>query len=156
MRVPRSKLTRTGELERAAVLVRRLYTPAARMLVVLDADDDCPARFAPELHGRLRRAADDAGAAVVLPTRELEAWFLAGVESLRGRRGVRDDAEAPADVESFRDAKGRLARMMARPYSEVTDPPAFAALLDFDLARRRSPSFDKFLRDVERLLRAEP
>lgn len=156
MRIPRSKLIREAELERAAQLVRRLHGPDVRLLLTFDADDDCPAALAPSMRARLRQHASDLPASVVLATRELEAWFLAGVESLRGYRGLRADAEPPAEVERLRDAKGQLARLMTRSYSEVTDPPAFAARLDLELARRRSPSFDKFLRDVERLLRGEP
>lgn len=154
IRVPRSKLLREGELERTCDLVRRRLGIDTRVLVTFDADDDCHV----ELARLMRRRAHDAGTrrvAVVVATRELEAWFLAGVESLRGRRGIRDDAEAPESVETYRDAKGRLARLMTRAYSEVTDPPAFAAALDFDAARRRARSFDKFLRDVTHLLSDE-
>ncbi len=156
LRVRRSKLVQAGEVERSAELARRLQGPSARLLVVLDADDDCPAQLAASLLARASAAANDLRQAVVVANRELEAWFLAGVESLRAQRGLRADADAPADVEGPRDAKGRLAALMSRPYSDVTDPPAFAALLDLDLARRRAPSFDKFVRDVQRLLADSP
>src|SRR2546426_7135782 len=43
--------------------------------------------------------------AVVLAHREYEAWFLASLESLRGRRGIRGDAEAHPDPEEPRDRK---------------------------------------------------
>jgi len=40
-----------------------------------------------------------------------------------------------------------------RTNSEVADQPALAAQFDMALAGRRSPSFSKFRREVEKLLR---
>lgn len=39
-----------------------------------------------------------------------------------------------------------------RDYRETVDQAAFASQMDLQLARRRSPSFDKFYREVTRLL----
>ena len=51
---------------------------------------------------------------VVMPNREYEAWFLATIESLRGTRGIRDDATPHPDPESPRGAAEELRRRMAR------------------------------------------
>lgn len=53
----------------------------------------------------------------------------------------------------MRDAKGFLTQCMegSRAYSPVVDQPALAVLFDLDSARRRSDSFDKFFREVQRL-----
>jgi hypothetical protein len=91
---------------------------------------------------------------VVLAKSEFEAWFLGSLESLRGVRGLAGTAVSPERPEEIRDAKGYLTRQMTggRTYVEVDDQPALAARFDWQLARQRCPSLDKFLRDVERLL----
>ncbi len=92
---------------------------------------------------------------MVLATRELEAWFLGAKESLRGARSISTDATAPQDPESIRGAKERLTEnMQRRRYISVDDQPALAYAVDLQLAQRRCPSFDKFVREVEHLSRA--
>lgn len=152
-RVKRNSVVRKGELERAVRQAVRSRDNAGCVLVLLDADDDCPAELAPSLLERCEQVTN-LPVAVVLANKELEGWFLGAKESLRGVRGIRDDTVAPPDPEGIRGAKERLTQNMAggRRYSEVDDQPALADKMDLDLTRRRCPSFDKFLRDVERLL----
>jgi hypothetical protein len=152
-RVHRNRVVRKDELERTlrhALSVREGVNAA---LVLLDADDDCPAELGPEL---LRRTAGIAThpVRVVMPKVEIEAWVLAGVESLRGHRGISMDAECPADPEAIRDAKGAISDRMnaARGYVATDDLPAFFATLDLDLALRRSPSLAKLERDLRGLV----
>jgi hypothetical protein len=87
-----------------------------------------------------------------LAKHEFEAWFLAAIESLRGRCGVVDYPEPVADPEGVRNAKGALTGRMSggRKYSAVLDQSVLAALFDLQLARRRSDSFNKCWREVER------
>jgi hypothetical protein len=152
-RVPRSRLLRAGEIERAVELAARKAGPGGAILVLMDADDDCPAALGPSLLARCRSAHAAVSTRVVLAKRELESWFLAGIESLRGRRTLAIDAASVPDPETApRNAKGFLSRVMARPYQDVIDQVAFAAQLDLELARRHAPSLDKFLRDVASLL----
>jgi hypothetical protein len=153
LRTPRQKLVKPGELERAVEFVaRRLALPRA-ILVLLDADDDCPAELGPQLMGRVGRARSDVPTGIVLAKREYEAWFLAAIESLGGHCGVPQDAKAVSTPESVRDAKNALTRHMAgsHAYSPVPDQPALTAVFDMQLARQRSDSFDKCWREVERL-----
>jgi len=93
---------------------------------------------------------------VVLPKVEIEAWILGGIESLRGVRGISHDAEPPADAETVRDAKGAITRLMegARGYVATDDLPAFVEAVDLGLVEERSPSFAKFRRDIESLVRS--
>jgi len=123
-------------------------------MVLLDADDDCPAELGPELLKWLKKAHGDLSAAVVLAKREFEGWFLSSLESLRGVRGIASDASSPPNPEEIRGAKERLSTYMVRRrnYLETTDQPALAAQFDLNLARQRCPSFEKFMRDFERLI----
>jgi len=151
-RIPRNKVVRPGELERAVELSARADEKPAGVLVLLDADDDPPCTLGPELYRRAQGRHPDLPCAVVFAMKEKEAWFIAAIESLRGQRGIPASATPPADPERIRGAKQWLAGLMGRPYSEVSDQPALAALFDLDLARQRSRSFDKFWRDMRRLL----
>lgn len=154
IRVPRSKLVKPGELERAVQLAALRAGTGGAVLVVLDADDECPKTVAPELLARARSVVSDLPVALVLAKREFEAWFVAAADSLRGKRGLPPDLESPADPEAIRGAKEWLASRMARGqrYSETLDQPALAALFDLQSARQRCPSFRKFCRDLDRLL----
>jgi len=152
-RVSRYKLVKSGELERIVELVaRRLETPRA-ILILIDAEDDCPKELAPELLARAQAARSDIPVGVVLAKHEFEAWFLAGIESLCGRRGLGDELPAVPDPESLRGAKRFLTRHMegSIAYSETLDQPALAEVFDMELARKRSNSFDKCWREAERL-----
>ena len=154
VRVHRSSVVKEGEIERAVVLARRNREGCDAVMVLLDADDDCPAELGPELLKWLKKAHGDLSAAVVLAKREFEGWFLSSLESLRGVRGIASDASSPPNPEEIRGAKERLSTYMVRRrnYLETTDQPALAAQFDLNLAHQRCPSFEKFMRDFERLI----
>ncbi len=83
-RAGRYKLVKEGELERVVELVaRQLETPRA-ILILIDAEDDCPKELAPELLRRAQNARPDIPVGLVLAKHEFEAWFLAAIESLSG------------------------------------------------------------------------
>lgn len=154
-RVKRNRVVREGELERAVRQTVRGRDNVACILVILDSDDDCPAELGPHLLQRCRRATE-LPVAVVLANKEFEGWFLGAKKSLRGVRGVREDARAPANPEGFRGAKERLMQnMQGRRYLEVDDQVAFAERMDFEMAKQRCPSFNKFLSDVGYLISIE-
>jgi hypothetical protein len=153
-RIPRQTIVRPGEIERAVDRAARSLDGPGCVLVVLDADDDRPCQLGPSLAGRAGTSRRDIPSAVVIANREKEAWYLAAVESLRGKRGIPEDVTVPPNPEGIRGAKGWLTRAMGRSYSEVTDQPALAALFDLDQARGGAPSFDKLWRDLSRLLAA--
>jgi hypothetical protein len=54
-RVKRNQIIRPGELERAVLLAVADRARASAVLVLLDADDDCPAELAPTLLKRCRQ-----------------------------------------------------------------------------------------------------
>ncbi|WP_324667937.1 DUF4276 family protein [Geochorda subterranea] len=158
IRVPRGQLRHPDGLERAVRLACMVADDAA-VLILLDADDDCPAELGPALLSVARSVARaSVPVAVVVARAEYESWLLAGLEGLRGRRGVREDATAPVDPESVRGAKEYLQQQMepGRYYSETVDQPALTQMFDLDRARQRSPSFDKLWREVERLAASHP
>ena len=151
-RVKRYSVVRPEELERAVKQAVRDRANAAGVIVVLDSDDDCPAQLGAELLARARKTTG-LPTAIVLAQKEFECWFLGAKESLRGKRGIRDDSDAPQYPEAIRGAKERLTQNMApgRRYLQVYDQPAFADAMNLDQAQARCPSFAKLMRDLSEL-----
>ena len=152
-RVKRNQVVREGKIERAVRQALRDREEAGGIMVILDSDDDCPAELGPQLLERCRNSAPSIPVVVILAHREFESWFLGAKESLRGRRGIREDATISEDPEGIRGAKKRLSgNMEGARYLEVDDQPAFAAVMDLETTRMNCPSFAKLVRDVEHLV----
>lgn len=153
IRVPRMRVVKPRELERAIELACALLRGEGAILVLLDADDDCPKQLAPHLLARAEEVAGPLPVSTVLATREFESWFLAAAASLAGCRGLPAPLVPPESPESIRGAKEWLRERMpsARGYSETLDQPALAATFDLEAARRGAPSFAKLHRDLLRL-----
>lgn len=152
-RVPRSKLVKEAEVHRAVELMARKTAPDGALLILLDADDDCPAEIGPRVLAWASAAHRDRRIGVVLAMREMEAWFLAAARSLRGARGLPADLSPPLEPERIRDAKGWLSTRMPNGYSETIDQAALAAVMSLSEAEA-APSFAKLVRDVRRLVSA--
>jgi hypothetical protein len=152
-RVKRNRVVRPEELERSIIQAERTRPGASAILVILDADADCPATLSGELRARASQATA-LRVSVVLPKVEIEAWILAGIESLRGHRGILTHASPPADPEAVRDAKGALSAWMegSRGYVATGDMSALFSELDLEQVAARAPSFAKFRRDVAALV----
>lgn len=88
---------------------------------------------------------------VVLAVREYEAWLLAGLGALRGKRTLPESLEAPEHPEAIRDAKGWFDSRMERGHAETLEQAKLTSHFDLDEARR-AQSFDKLVREVCRLL----
>jgi len=114
------------------------------ILILLDADDDCPAELGPGIVNRACNLVPHCRIVVVLPKREYEAWFLASADSLDGKRGFVLNGHVVPDPETPRNPKGWLSRHMPNgTYREVTDQPAFSAEIDLEQVRHHSRSFRK-------------
>ena len=152
IRVRRQRFVKPGEVERYVNLAAIRGDAEGRILVVLDANGDCPAELGPNVLQRACAARSDRRIEVVVAKCEYESWFIAAVESLQGTRGISAAAKVPEDPESIRGAKEWLRARMSSPYSPTADQATFTATFDMALARRRSPSFDKMWRAVSALL----
>ncbi len=142
-------LNRPEEFARCMLLARAKAEDGGKVLLLLDADDDCPKIKGAELLQRARDVVPDRPVSVVLANREFEAWFIASASSLDGVRGFALQPEdAGVDAESPRNAKGWMAARMPSSYGETTDQPAFAAQMDLALAYERSRSFRKLCKEL--------
>ena len=142
----RTQLVKRDSLQ-GAVRVAALRKDCAAILVLFDADDDCPKELAPTLEEWARQAAGGRPCAVVMANREYEAWFLASIEALQGKAAILHDATSHPDPEGPRDAKGELEQRMrsGASYSPTVDQAALTAHLDLKSAHRRCRSFRKLV-----------
>ncbi len=141
----RNQLARKADLQ-SAVRVGLLTADCAGVLILFDADDDCPRERAPEFDAWAREAAGKVPCAVVMANREYEAWLLADIESLRGTAGVRADAAVHPAPEEPRNAKGELKqRMQGGRYLETVHQAPLTASLDLAMAYRNCRSFRKLV-----------
>jgi Domain of unknown function (DUF4276) len=158
-RLPRGRLDKGYDLEKAAELARRRIAQHGRhgaIVLLMDADDDCAAQLAPSLRSRLRAAVGAVPLSVVLATREYEAWFLAAAQSLRTSGRVSPTAMPPPNPEAIRGAKEYLEREILNPgatYSETVDQEAFTAIMSLKEANA-CRSFRKLYKDIAAILAA--
>lgn len=145
----RSDLLQADGVERTLELAARQTRATDGILILLDADDDCPRELADALAARAKAARPDRRTAVVLANREYEAWFLSAARSLRGQRGLADNLEPPSDPESIRDAKGWLVQHTPRgfTYKPTIDQLELTKVFDLEQAYA-ARSFRKLVKDV--------
>jgi hypothetical protein len=138
----------TEEGVRKAVRLALLQPQTSAILVLFDSDDDCPKELAPRVQGWAQAESRSVRSAVVMAHREYEAWFLAAIESLRGRRGIRNDANSHPQPELPRGTKSQLEDRMEKghTYAETTDQAALSAVFDMRTAYARCSSFRKLVR----------
>lgn len=153
VRVKRQRLAKAGELERAVLLARQRIDKGGVILVLIDADEDCPATLAPDLLTRAQSVATGVTVAVVLAKYEFENWLVAGAGSVGGCRGLAATLAPPERPEQVA-AKSWLSQHMSagRSYRETLDQAALADAFDVEQARR-ADSFDKLWRVMHALLR---
>lgn len=134
-RLQRTKFAKDVEVESAIRFGAIKLKPFARrhVLLVMDADDDCPATQ----HARVMRLAREASPEVdvrfVMPVREYEAWFIGCLDRSKPHADIRDDLPSPVDRSTIRDAKGWFRANIlvpGRPYSPSVDQAKFTYLID--------------------------
>lgn len=154
IRQPKSKLVQREGLERAVQLAAAKLAAAsgetipALILVLVDADEDCPAELGPRLADWARAAGAGHEAVCVVAKLEFETWFAASAESLTDYLEI-ESSDTFSDPEDNRVGKGWIqSRYRGVKYSETADQPRLTSHMDLSLCRRRSPSFDKLCREL--------
>ena len=99
IRISKNKLLKQGELERAVEFAARRTSPTDGIIVLFDADGDCPAQLGPKVVVRAKKCRPDRRISVVIAKSEFESWFVAAAESLAGCRDLPADLAAPEDAE---------------------------------------------------------
>jgi hypothetical protein len=133
------------------------------ILVLLDADAECPRSLATNLLVRARTLVpENYPIGVVVAKREYDAWFLAAYPSRKFREGLMKQGfdlsgqSLPhgTAVEAIADCKGRVAKLLGlRKYEECTHQRDLTRILPFKGGiTRRSRSFRKLLKELHQLL----
>lgn len=116
----------------------------AAILVLVDADDDCPMELGAELAKCARSINVRVPTAVVCAKREYENWFLAS------------DQEFDGDAEEYNGAKQWLNRRFPTGliYKETQYQVRFSATMDIEAAFDASRSFRRLCNAVDQLVRS--
>jgi len=153
IRQPRGRLCRRRDLLRAvdlAVLkLRAKSVDCGVVLLLLDADEDCPGELGPRLARFMRDARPDVWTGGCVANVEYETWFVASADRM-GDLLRPEEGEDLTDPEGARRGK-RWVRRRIRDgvYRETVDQPRLTSRIDVRLCRARSPSFDKLCREIE-------
>ena len=158
----RSSLVKIGDSElpkqiqlAANSLRDALWQPAIDtgfILLMVDAEEDCPATLGPLLLKRAKEARADLDIVCVLPKCELENWFKAAASSLGGVGGLPPDLAVAGDAENgsggewLTSQKRRLGKNLK--YNKPGDAVELAKAMDLAECRANSPSFAKLCREL--------
>lgn len=143
-----TNLTKPGGLERF-VQNAALRSDCGAILVLMDADKGCPLKIAQDFVARVTALGTKYPVVVVIANCEYEAWFLASLDSIAGKK-LENRAGLPVgttylepDVETLVGVKGWLNRQFpgSRKYKERFDQSPMTHLLRPDLVAPRSRSF---------------
>ena len=154
-RIPKGTIVNNPDaLERYAAQALGEAGTSGRLFVLVDADDDCPAELGTRLLRRLTARFPHERISVNVANREYESWFIASLESISAPAGIVRTLVIPGEVENIRNAKGWLSDRMpgGLSYNPAADQPRLTSYIDVPAAPQRSQSFDRFCREVERLL----
>ena len=133
--------------------LRRDSSGRGLLLLLLDAEKDCPATLAPRLLQAAKTARGDADIVCVLAKRMFENWIAAGASSLAGVNGLPPDLKTPDRPEDRSGSKwldDQLRKVnRGRKYKKTVDAREFVAKMNLAECRADSPSFDKLCRELE-------
>jgi hypothetical protein len=145
IRVQRKRfLQREHEFQRHLQLAASKCGQDGWILILLDADEDCPVECGGQILSKARQIIPRRALSVVLAHRAFEAWFIASAASLHGHRSFVFDQPVTTDAESLPDARHWVKSQMGSDhYGETTDHPAFTQLMDLKHVHDGSRSFRK-------------
>lgn len=165
IRRKRDQFERQIELNKAVGLaaVKLKHSPPSEdpslVLLLFDRDPSPqpPCHLAPQASRWAVQAYGHLDIDCVVANIEYETWFVAAAESLAKFIELDENEPIPDAPEAQRCGKKWIeSRFRGAKYSETQDQPRMSAAMDFAMARRRSPSFDKLCRELERRILPRP
>ena len=163
IRQPRSQLIKKGIIQENKIqnavrlAVANLVESASMMndptlvLILLDADEDCPKSLGPRLLACAKNAvSSEIDVDCALANIEYETWFIAAAHSLSLYFDLNDTAGYPDNPEEERLGKTWVKkRFKEAHYSETQDQPTLTHVMDLAACRAKSSSYDKLCRVLE-------
>jgi hypothetical protein len=135
------------------------------VLILLDAEGDCPKALAPRLLDVARKALPaDVPVSCVLAKRMLENWIVAGASALEGVNGLPDNLKDKLPARGqFEDRSGAAwleaqlrSQNKTRKYSKTDDAKEFVREMALQECRANAASFDKLCQVLEAVLPLAP
>lgn len=141
VRVPKSKIVKPAETEHYVRIARaNIDDPRfGLILLVVDADEDCPGQLGPRLLSQMQPNANGAACFVAVAQREYESWLLAGLDDFQH-----------LDPHAAGNAKSRLGSINNERYRETVDQVRFTSRIDVTRACR-SVSFRRLYNRMQQL-----
>ena len=138
----RGKLLKSGELEKFVYLAGTAEGVGG-VLVLFDGDKSPACQLGPKTLARVENRLD-VPVKVCIAVRNIENWIMASVETTLG-----EEVEPLPDPEGSGAVHAVKKAFKPRAYIKPVHQPGLTERINFDLARERSPSFDRFLRVVD-------
>lgn len=133
----------------------KLTGEAGGVLIVADADDDCPLLMSSRFRQFCERHNFDFPVGFVLANKEYETWFISSGESMRAHQWVRGNASSHPRPEEVRGAKEFFRNRIlidGKSYSETVDQVKYTAMIELDLVTERCRSFRKLVKELGELI----
>lgn len=129
---------------------------SAAILILVDADNDCPVIKANELAYKGRQINAAIPIEVVYAHREYESWFLASWDTVKGSLGLEDTLSPSNAVENVADPKQWITNLMpqGQSYKPTKNQSLCSTAIDLDLAHQNSRSFRRLCHALELLVGA--
>ena len=124
------------------------------ILVLVDADIDCPVEFAEQLSQRSRQIGIRYPVQIVCARRAYESWFLASLDTIKGLYGISNTAALAGNAEDVPNPKQWISDQMPRgqAYKETIHQASLSRAIDLDMAYGNARSFRRLCHAVEQLL----
>ncbi len=156
LRTTEGRLKHLDKLCNEIDIAIRYYGPGP-VLVLFDADDKiCPKKYMDDARDELKVRFPNIDIFIVIAKWETETWFIPAIESLRGVRGIPDEARPPenlSELESI-NSKSWIERCMGGKYKETQDQPAFMDAFDYKAVAEceHARSFHHFLKALDEII----
>jgi len=157
-RLPRGKMVKDFDLQRAInfgalkLQTNLMDESHPLILLMLDADEDCPRELGPSLEVKMKTMRSDVDCACIVANVEYETWFVAASRSLSEYLVDLNEEQAVRAEQDHRRKKWIADRMKSGSYSESIDQPRFTAKMSLKEARCNSHSFNKLCSKLVRRL----
>lgn len=158
VKVAKGKENLTGKFEE--FIEYALEDGCSAILVLLDADNDCPLELASDLAARASSLNAPVPIAIVCANSEYETWLICSLsdsegDEIRRRLGLPPSVVCPDNPESIRNAKDWLRRRQSeRNYKSNFDQDNLTHQIAIDAVHAKSRSFRRLCNAVQELVDA--
>lgn len=124
------------------------------ILILLDADTDCPVTLAQTLAERCAQIGSKYPVEIVCADRSYESWLLASLQTIVGMHGIPESSALSRSAEEVPNPKAWLSSQMpsGQTYKETTHQASLSRAIDLEMAHINSRSFRRLCHAVEQLL----